>query len=83
MDLLNEEVRMGRREKKNINLNLNESKLFPKFFQSGQVGVSAEAKKKILHKISDFRFFTHPERLKQLLEKELDAKYTNYLTGIE
>lgn len=29
VDMLNEEVRMGRREKKNANLNLNESKLFP------------------------------------------------------
>jgi hypothetical protein len=32
VEMLNEEVRMGRREKKNANLNLNESKLFPKFF---------------------------------------------------
>lgn len=33
--MLNEEVRMGRREKKSANLNLNESKLFPKFYQGG------------------------------------------------
>ena len=32
VEMLNEEVRMGRREKKNANLNLNESKLFPKFY---------------------------------------------------
>jgi hypothetical protein len=32
VEMLNEEVRMGRREKKNANLNLNEAKLFPKFF---------------------------------------------------
>ncbi len=32
VEMLNDEVRMGRREKKNANLNLNESKLFPKFY---------------------------------------------------
>jgi hypothetical protein len=32
VNLLNEEVRGGRREKKSANMNLNESKLFPKFF---------------------------------------------------
>jgi hypothetical protein len=79
VEMLNEEVRMGRREKKNANMNLNESKLFPKFFQSGHIGVSNEAKKKKLMKIQDFRFFPRPERLKKLLEKELEAKYTSYL----
>lgn len=32
-------------------MNLNESKLFPKFFQGGAVGVSNETKKKKLLKI--------------------------------
>ena len=32
VNMLSEEVRGGRREKKNAALNLNESKLFPKFF---------------------------------------------------
>jgi hypothetical protein len=32
VEMLNEEVRMGRREKKNANLNLNESKIFHKFY---------------------------------------------------
>jgi len=49
--MLNEEVKLGRREKKNAALNLNESKLFPKFYQGGQIGVSSEAKKKKLLKI--------------------------------
>lgn len=57
VNLLNEEVRGGRREKKNANMNLNESKLFPKFFQGGSVGISNETKKKKLLKIQDFRFF--------------------------
>lgn len=81
--MLNEEVRGGRREKKMASMNLNESKLFPKFFQGGAVGVSNETKKKKLLKIQDFRFFPNPERLKYLLEKELDAKYTGFLQGIE
>ena len=81
--MLNEEVKLGRREKKNINLNLNESKLFPKFYQGGQIGVSAEAKKKKLLKVQDFRFFPKAEKLKYLLEKEMYAKYTSYLSGIE
>jgi hypothetical protein len=83
VEMLNEEVRMGRREKKNANLNLNESKLFPKFFQSGHIGVSNEAKKKKLMKVQDYRFFPKPEKLKKLLEKEHDAKYTSYLSGIQ
>lgn len=32
VNMLNEEVRSGRREKKMATMNLNESKLFPKFF---------------------------------------------------
>jgi hypothetical protein len=60
-------------------LNLNESKLFPKFFQGGNIGISNETKKKKLLKVQDFRFFENPERLKVLLEKELNAKYTGYL----
>ena len=79
VNLLNEEVRGGRREKKMASLNLNESKLFPKFFQGGNIGISNETKKKKLLKVQDYRFFPEPERLKQLLEKELNAKYTGYL----
>ena len=33
--------------------------------------------------VTDFRFFPNPERLKYLLEKEINAKYTGYLQGIE
>ena len=83
VNMLNEEVRAGRREKKVATMNLNESKLFPKFFQGGQVGVSTETKKKKLLKVQDYRFFPQPDRLKHLLEKELDAKYTGFLQGVE
>ena len=81
--MLNEEVRAGRREKKMASLNLNESKLFPKFFPGGTIGISNETKKKKLLKVQDYRFFPNPERLKVLLEKELNAKYSGLLQGVE
>ena len=33
--------------------------------------------------IQDFRFFPNPERLKQLIEQEIDAKYSGYFSGVE
>ena len=49
--MLTDEVRIGRREKKSAALNLNEAKLFPKFFQGGNIGLSSETKKKKLLKV--------------------------------
>lgn len=49
--MLNNEVRGGRREKKMAVLNLNESKLFPKFNQGGNIGISSETRKKKLLKV--------------------------------
>ena len=74
VNMLTDETRGGRREKKAAAVNLNENKLFPKIYQGGQVGVSNDQKKKKLQKIQDFRFFPNPERLKVLIEKELDAR---------
>jgi len=74
VNMLSEEVRGGRREKKAAAQSLNESRMFPKFNNAGQ-GLSTESKKKKLTKVQDYRFFDEPERLKELLEKELDAKY--------
>jgi hypothetical protein len=34
-------------------------------------------------KVQDFRFFPNPDRLRYLLDKEMEAKYTSYLQGIE
>mmetsp|Transcript_23504 Transcript_23504/g.23168 ORF Transcript_23504/g.23168 Transcript_23504/m.23168 type:complete len:93 (-) Transcript_23504:1324-1602(-) len=51
VNMLQEEVSRGRREKKMASLNLNESKLFPKFFQGGNIGISSETKKKKLLKV--------------------------------
>lgn len=82
--MLSEEVRGGRREKKAGALSsLNEAKLFPKFFQGVNLGASIETKKKKLPKVHDFRFFPNPERLKFLLEKELNAKYNCYMPGTD
>ena len=51
VNMLTEEVRAGRREKKMASMNLNESKLFPKFFPGGTIGISNETKKKKLLKV--------------------------------
>lgn len=69
-------ARGGRR--KTVKTNLAESNLCPKFFQgrSGAVvGVSDETKKKKLQIVQDYRFFPDPDRLRELLEKELDSKF--------
>ena len=34
-------------------------------------------------KVQDYRFFPNAERLKFLLEKEMNAKYSNYLQGVD
>ena len=33
--------------------------------------------------MQDFRFFPQPERLKEFIEKEIDAKYSGYFQGVE
>ncbi len=33
--------------------------------------------------MQDYRFFPQPERLKELIEKEINAKYSAYFSGIE
>ena len=33
--------------------------------------------------MQDFRFFPNPERLKELLEKEINSKYNGYFTGMD
>lgn len=53
----------------------------PNIFGNGQVGISNETKKKKLAKVQDFRFFPNPERLKTLIELELDAKFSGYIQG--
>lgn len=57
--------------------------LCPKIFQGKNIGISDETKRKKLLVVQDYRFFPHPERLKMLIEKEIDSKYSGYFTGIE
>ena len=60
-----------------------ESNLCPNIFGNGNVGVSNEAKKKRLAKVADFRFFPDPERLRELIEMEMNSKFSGYIQGIE
>jgi len=65
--------------RRKVKKNLAESNLCPKIYGNGNVGVSNEAKKKRLSKVTDFRFFPDPERLKELIEWEMEAKYAGYI----
>jgi hypothetical protein len=60
---------------------LAESSLCPNIFSNGNIGVSNEAKKKRLAKVQDFRFFPDPERLKELIEIEMESKFSGYIQG--
>jgi len=73
--------RGGRRAK--YHKNLSEANLCPKIFQGRNVGVSEETRKRKIQIVQDFRFFPRPERLKELIEKEIESKYTGYLQGVE
>lgn len=59
-----------------------ESSLCPNIFGNGNIGVSNEAKKKKLAKVQDFRFFPNPERLKELIEMEMESKFAGYIQGM-
>ena len=74
---------LARGRRKQTQKNLNESNLCPKIFQGKTVGISDETKQKKLKLVQDFRFFPNPERLKELLEKEINAKYSGYFQGME
>ena len=48
--------------------------MFPNIFANGSIGVSAEKKKKEVAKVADFRFYPNPDRLRQLIETQLEAQ---------
>lgn len=75
-------TRLGRRKTGQKN-NLNESNLCPKIFQGRNIGISEDTKRKKLQIVQDYRFFHDPERLKELIEKEFESKYSGYFQGIE
>ena len=68
----------GRRK---VQKNLAENNLCPNIFGNGNIGVSNEAKKKRLAKVQDFRFFPDNERLKELIELEMESKFSGYIQG--
>lgn len=80
--MIMEDTNRGRRQNQK-KINLSESNLCPKIFQGRNIGISEETKKKKLLKVQDFRFFPRPERLKELIEKEINAKYSGYFQGID
>ena len=45
--------------------------------------MSNEAKKKKLAKVTDFRFYPNPLRLKELIELEMESKFSGYVQGVE
>ena len=53
----------GRRK---VKKSMAESNICPNIFANGNVGVSGEAKKKRLAKVTDFRFYPDPDRLREL-----------------
>jgi len=69
--------------RRKVKRNLAENSLSPNIFSNGNVGVSNEALKKRLNKVTDFRFFPDPERLRELLEIEMKSKYNGYIQGVE
>ena len=75
-------TRTGRR-KTGQKSNLNESNLCPKIFQGKNIGISEDTKRKKLQIVQDYRFFQDPERLKELIEKEFESKYSGYFQGVE
>ena len=60
-----------------------DSSLAPKIYENGNIGVSNEAKKKRLSKVTDFRFYPDPERLKELIIIEMESKFSGYISGKE
>jgi len=65
--------------RRKVKKNLAESNLCPKIYGNGNIGISDEAKKKRLARVTDFRFFPDPNRLKELIELELESKYNGYI----
>lgn len=69
--------------RKKVRKNLADSSLAPKIYDNGNIGVSNEAKKKRLAKVTDFRFYPDPDRLRELIIIEMEARYSGYIQGKE
>lgn len=81
--MITEDSAMRGNRKAKQNKNLSEANLCPKIFAGKSIGISEDTKKKKIQIVQDFRFFPNPERLKELIEKEIDAKYAGYFTGVQ
>lgn len=75
--LLDQETNLNSRRKNNKSM--AESNLCPNIFGNGNIGISNEAKKKKLARVTDFRFFPDPDRLRELIELEMESKYSGYI----
>ena len=67
--------------RRKVKKNLSESNFCPKIYGNGNIGISNEAKKKRLAKVTDYRFYPNPERLKELIELEMESKYNGFIQG--
>jgi len=79
--LMETETNLTSRRK--VQKNLAENNLCPNIFGNGNIGMSNEAKKKKLARVQDFRFFPNPDRLKELIELEMESKYSGYIQGVD
>ena len=77
IELMEQETNFQGRRK--VQKNLAENNLCPNIYGNGNVGVSNEAKKKKLSKVQDFRFFPEPDRLRDLIEIEMDSKFSGFI----
>ena len=75
------EAETAENSRRKVKKNLAESNFCPKIYGNGNIGISNEAKKKRLAKVTDYRFFPNPERLKELIELELESKYNRFNHG--
>jgi len=75
------EAETAENTRRKVKKNLAESNFCPKIYGNGNIGISNEAKKKRLAKVTDYRFFPNPERLKELIELELESKYNGFNHG--
>jgi hypothetical protein len=62
---------------------LAESNLCPQIFKGRNIGISDDTKRKKLQLVQDYRFFPNADRLRKLIEQEIDSKYSGYFTGVE
>lgn len=73
------EIETAETTRRKVKKNMAENNLCPNIFGNGNVGVSNEAKKKKLAKVTDYRFFPDPQRLRELIEIEMESRYSGYI----